>query len=138
MLGQAFYGQGGGYGGNAKASGNDPQGPIKPQLPGGQAMRLLPRAEGNALVPVSRAAVRPTTDDALVDLPLTEEEFDKAFLKGFNYDIMQEIRENYSDKLKEELRSGRAGEETKEEFLRRAVAEGYATYDRAEQCYGFR
>ena len=71
-------------------------------------------------------------------LTMTEKAFDEAFEKGFNYDIMQEIRETYSDKLKEELKSGRAREESKEEFIRRATAEGYTTYDRQDTCYGFR
>ena len=51
---------------------------------------------------------------------------------------MQEIREGYSEKLKEELKSGRAREESKEEFIRRAAKEGYTTYDRQDACYGFR
>ena len=71
-------------------------------------------------------------------LTMTEKAFDEAFEKGFNYDIMEEIRETYSDELKEELNSGRAREESKEEFIRRATAEGYTTYDRQDTCYGFR
>ena len=44
-------------------------------------------------------------------LTMTEKAFDEAFEKGFNYDIMEEIRETYSDEPKEELKSGRAREE---------------------------
>ena len=69
---------------------------------------------------------------------LTEEEFDAAFEKGFNYDIMQEIREGYSEKLKEELTSGRAREESKDVFIKRANAEGYTTYEGERVTYGFR
>ena len=71
-------------------------------------------------------------------LTKTEKAFDEAFEKGFNYDIMQEIRETYSDKLKEELKSGRAREESKEEFIQRANAEGYTTYEGKKGTYGFR
>ena len=71
-------------------------------------------------------------------LTMTEKAFDEAFEKGFNYDIMQEIRETYSDKLKEELKSGRAREESKEEFIQRANAEGYTTYEGKKGTYGFR
>ena len=69
---------------------------------------------------------------------LTEKEFYEAFEKGFNYDIMQEIRENYSDELKEELNSGRAREESKEEFIQRANREGLGVYEGQTTTYGFR
>ena len=71
-------------------------------------------------------------------LTMTEKAFDEAIEKGFNYDIMEEIRETYSDELKEELKSGRAREESKEEFIRRATAEGYTTYEGKKGTYGFR
>ena len=41
-------------------------------------------------------------------------------------------------KLKEELKSGRAIEESKEEFIQRANAEGYTTYEGKKGTYGFR
>ena len=68
---------------------------------------------------------------------LTEKEFYEAFEKGFNYDIMQEIRENYSDELKEELNSGRAREESKENFLSRGNREGMGIYEGQTATYGF-
>ena len=71
-------------------------------------------------------------------LTMTEKAFDEAIEKGFNYDIMEEIRETYSDELKEELKSGRAREESKEEFIQRANAEGYTTYEGKKGTYGFR
>ena len=67
---------------------------------------------------------------------MTEKEEEEAFLKGFNYDIIQEIQEGYSDKLKEELKSGRAWEESKDAFVRRAMEGGYTTYDREDTSYG--
>ena len=69
---------------------------------------------------------------------MTEKEEEEAFLKGFNYDIIQEIQEGYSDKLKEELKSGRAWEESKEEFIQRANREGLGVYERDTITYGFR
>ena len=71
-------------------------------------------------------------------MSMTEKAYDEAFEKGFNYDIMQEIRENYSDALKEELKSGRAREESKEEFIQRANREGMGVYEGKTTTYGFR
>lgn len=70
-------------------------------------------------------------------MSMTEKAYDEAFEKGFNYDIMQEIRETYSDELKEELKSGRAREESKDIFNRRANAEGYTTYEGKKGTYVF-
>ena len=93
-------------------------------------------AEEAALLAVDLAEIRQNAGrDTQM---LTEKEFYEAFEKGFNYDIMQEIRENYSDKLKEELNSGRAREESKDIFIRRANAEGYTTYEGKKGTYGFR
>ena len=93
-------------------------------------------AEEAALLAVDLAEIRQNAGrDTQM---LTEKEFYEAFEKGFNYDIMQEIRENYSDELKEELNSGRAREESKEDFVRRATEEGYTTYDRQDTIYGVR
>ena len=39
---------------------------------------------------------------------------------------------------KEELKSGRAWEESKDAFVRRADAEGYTTYEGKKVAYGFR
>ena len=72
------------------------------------------------------------------EMSAAAEEEQKRFEKGFNYDIMEEIRETYSDELKEELKSGRAREESKEEFIQRANAEGYTTYEGKKGTYGFR
>ena len=71
-------------------------------------------------------------------MSMTEKAYDEAFEKGFNYDIMQEIRETYSDELKEELKSGRAREESKEEFIQRANREGMGVYEGKTTTYGFR
>ena len=70
-------------------------------------------------------------------MSMTEKAYDEAFEKGFNYDIMQEIRETYSDELKEELKSGRAREESKEEFLSRANREGFGIYEEKSTTFGF-
>ena len=93
-------------------------------------------AEEAALLSVDLAEIRQNAGrDTQM---LTEKEFYEAFEKGFNYDIMQEIRENYSDELKEELNSGRAREESKEEFIQRANCEGLGIYEGQTTTYGFR